>query len=325
MKTLSIPDYQTFIWLEFKMNEFEDFKRNVKSWKLDFLQMDGSDFYAHFKQLILPNIQIGYAQINGHIEQNGNVPEGMWTFVIPHKNSSLATYNHILAESNAMILIYPPGIHFSSTTYDGWEIYTFTMAEKDLKEITMMLGLGGIEEKLSTVERVYIDSDEAKGLQEQLENILKYAASLEEKTFDKKELEILHYLLPTIIIKKIHTNIECTRDILLKEKYLLYIKARSYIHTHLDEDISVNFVAQKFKITERTLQNYFQRDLNISPKRYIIVLRLTKINRTLKASYARKGLIEDTARRFGFYHMGQFAKSYKEFFGELPSETLRKS
>lgn len=116
---------------------------------------------------------------------------------------------------------------------------------------------------------------------------------------------------------------ECNRDILLKEKYLLYIQVRAYIHTHLNEDISVKSLAQKFNITERTLNNYFQRDLNISPKRYLMVLRLTKINNILKASHVRKGLIEETARKFGFYHMGQFAKSYKEFFGELPSETLK--
>ncbi len=36
-----------------------------------------------------------------------------------------------------------------------------------------------------------------------------------------------------------------------------------------------------------------------------------------------KGVVEKTARKFGFYHMGQFAKSYKEFFGELPSQTLK--
>jgi len=35
-----------------------------------------------------------------------------------------------------------------------------------------------------------------------------------------------------------------------------------------------------------------------------------------------KGLIDYTARKFGFQHMGPFSKTYKEYFGELPSETL---
>ena len=39
----------------------------------------------------------------------------------------------------------------------------------------------------------------------------------------------------------------------------------------------------------------------------------------------KKGLVEKTARRFGVTHMGQFSKRYKNFFGELPSETLRQA
>lgn len=324
MEKLSIPSQQPFTWLEFQMSDFEHFKNTVVSWKLDFLQIDGSDFYTYFRQLILPSIQVGHCQINGHIEQHGEVPEGMWTFVLPHKNSSLAIYNLIEAESNAMILIYPPGTHFSSTTFDGWEIYTFSIHEKYFKEVTSVLGLAKMEDRLGEVERVYIEPEEAETLQNQIENILMYAAISGNDHFEGVELNILFYLLPTMIVKRIYNHMECNRTILLKEKYLLYLKARAYMHTHIHEDITVKSVAQKTNITERTLQNYFQRELNISPKRYLIVLRLTKIHKILRKSDSKKGIIEETARKFGFYHMGQFSKSYKEFFGELPSETLKK-
>jgi len=325
MKTLSIPDYQSFNWLEFEMNEFEDFKRNVESWKVDFLQMDNSDFYAHLRQLILPKVQVGYTQINGHLSQQGEVPGGMWTFVIPRQDSSIATYNHLLAESNAMILIYPPGTHFTSNTYDGWSIYTFSVEEKHFKKVTAILGLDKIEEKLREIERVALNPDQAENLQRQLENILQYAMTLEENIFTTDELEILLYLIPVNILKEMHPHMECSRKRLLKEKHLLYIEAKSYMHTHIHEDITIKSIADKFNITERTLHNYFKQELDISPKRYLMVLRLTKIHNILKKSSVKKGLIEQTARRFGFLHMGQFTKSYKDFFGELPKNTMHKS
>jgi transcriptional regulator GlxA family with amidase domain len=50
---------------------------------------------------------------------------------------------------------------------------------------------------------------------------------------------------------------------------------------------------------------------------------LTKIRDELQVLENKKGSVEQTARRFGFHHMGQFSKAYKDFFGELPSETLR--
>jgi len=36
-------------------------------------------------------------------------------------------------------------------------------------------------------------------------------------------------------------------------------------------------------------------------------------------------LVADVANRHGFWHMGQFAKDYRKTFGELPSETLKRS
>jgi len=85
----------------------------------------------------------------------------------------------------------------------------------------------------------------------------------------------------------------------------------------------VEEVAEKFQLSERSLRNYFKEELNISPKKYLIASRLRKIRDELKAAKPSKGLVEQTARKFGFHHMGQFSKAYKDFFGELPSQTLK--
>ncbi len=69
----------------------------------------------------------------------------------------------------------------------------------------------------------------------------------------------------------------------------------------------------------------FKEELNTYPKQYLIALRLTKIRDELKVAKVKKGIVEQTARRFGFHHMDQFAKVYKEFFGELPSQTLHRA
>jgi AraC family ethanolamine operon transcriptional activator len=323
MKTLSIPSHQPFKWLEFEMNEFEHFKNMVESWKLDFLQMDSSNFYAQFKQILLPNVQVGYTQMNGHLEQKGYSPEEMWTFVILHKNSSMLLFNHVSTETSSTMVLYPPGSQINAVTYDGFHIYTFSIAQEHLRKITNILGLSKIEEKLCEIDRVELNPDQADNLRNQLESILGYASTLEEEVFNTEELEMLLYLLPVKFLKAMHPHMECSIKRLPKEKHLLYLEARTYMHTHIGEDITVKSIAKTFNLTERTLQNYFKKELNISPKRYLMVLRLTKIHQILKKSRVKKGLIADTAQSFGFFHMGQFAQSYKDFFGELPSHTLK--
>ncbi len=108
----------------------------------------------------------------------------------------------------------------------------------------------------------------------------------------------------------------------VKEKHFFYLDARAYMHTHLYEPLNIDEIAKKFKLSGRSLRSYFQEQLNVSSKQYLIALRLTKIRDELQVLENEKGSVEKTARRFGFHHMGQFSKAYKEFFGELPSETL---
>ena len=103
------------------------------------------------------------------------------------------------------------------------------------------------------------------------------------------------------------------------------MEVRAYMHTHLHEAINIEEISNKFKISERSLRNYFKEELNTSPKQYLTVLRLSKIRGELQVLKMKKGLVEKTARRFGVTHMGQFSKRYKNFFGELPSETLRQA
>jgi len=135
--------------------------------------------------------------------------------------------------------------------------------------------------------------------------------------------QLLLDFLPIKFLKEIGAKVGCARHKVVQEKNMLFMEARTYIHTHLNQHISISQIAKKFKLSERSLRNYFNQELNTSPKEYLTTLRLNKIHYILKKESMKKGLIEQTARKFGFSHMGEFSKSYKNFFGELPSETLR--
>lgn len=52
--------------------------------------------------------------------------------------------------------------------------------------------------------------------------------------------------------------------------------------------------------------------------------RLNQVRKSLRVADPKTSLIADLANDMGFWHMGQFAKDYRSFFGELPSETLKK-
>ena len=51
--------------------------------------------------------------------------------------------------------------------------------------------------------------------------------------------------------------------------------------------------------------------------------QLNAVRRNLRASGPRGDTVRNVAARWGFWHMGQFARDYRNLFGELPSQTLR--
>jgi AraC family ethanolamine operon transcriptional activator len=61
----------------------------------------------------------------------------------------------------------------------------------------------------------------------------------------------------------------------------------------------------------------------MSPTRAMLVERLQDVRRALSDSGSRQATVASIATEYGFYELGRFAGTYKDAFGEAPSETLR--
>jgi len=102
------------------------------------------------------------------------------------------------------------------------------------------------------------------------------------------------------------------------------VRARAYIEEHVRENVLVLDLCREARVSLRTLEYAFLDHYGIGPKTYLVTRRLHGARRALCKSDPRVG-ITDVANSWGFWHMGQFAVDYRRQFGELPSETLRRS
>jgi len=322
MHNLENKKTEPLLWVDVEFNDYERFNEAAKDWHIDFHQLDGDTFHSRIQQIILPEIQIGHTQLDSHLDQKGVSPKDMWSFVILGKESSMFNFNHQMTQSTSTMLIYYPGQEINAVSTLGFEVYVFSVECRHLSKIAASLGLTKIEEKLNKIDRVELDEDQANTLREQLQNILTSVFRTEEKVSTVQEREIFLKLLPTQFFKALHKHMDCAPVKVFKSKHMSYMEARAYIHTNLHQPITIDEIAKKFEITERTLRNYFQEELGISPKQYLNTIRLQRVRNELK-NKKEKVNIEAVARKFGFTHMGQFSKRYKDFFAELPSETLR--
>jgi len=80
-------------------------------------------------------------------------------------------------------------------------------------------------------------------------------------------------------------------------------------------------MAKRVGVSVRTLQSATQAICGMSPHRYSRVLRLWSVRWQLRNGPGRRS-VKACAIAHGFWHLSEFAASYRAAFGELPSETL---
>lgn len=99
-------------------------------------------------------------------------------------------------------------------------------------------------------------------------------------------------------------------------------RARDAVLNRPDEPMSMLEICKYIGASPRKLHYCFHETLGLSPARYLRLLRLNEVRRSLLRPDGKTPRVQDIAARWGFWHLSQFALDYKRQFGELPSQTL---
>jgi AraC family ethanolamine operon transcriptional activator len=105
----------------------------------------------------------------------------------------------------------------------------------------------------------------------------------------------------------------------------IVVGAEAYLGTHLDRPIYTDELCRALAISPATLADAFRATLTISPHRYLKLRRLNLVRAALLRNDGPAPLVKTVALSHGFWHLGQFARDYREQFGESPSETLARA
>lgn len=97
-------------------------------------------------------------------------------------------------------------------------------------------------------------------------------------------------------------------------------RACDYIFSRAGTRITISELCAVARVSERTLQYAFMEHTGQSPKSFMRSYRLGRVRDELLKNDEREP-IATVAARWGFHHMGQLARYYREQFGELPSQT----
>ncbi|WP_440696174.1 helix-turn-helix domain-containing protein [Clavibacter nebraskensis] len=100
--------------------------------------------------------------------------------------------------------------------------------------------------------------------------------------------------------------------------------AIEYMHHHADRPITPADAARAAGISTRVLQLAVRRHEDTTPSALLRGIRLDRVHAELREASPATTTVRAVAEQWGFGHLGRFAASYAERFGELPSATLRR-
>ncbi|WP_146244298.1 helix-turn-helix transcriptional regulator [Curtobacterium sp. MCBD17_032] len=100
-------------------------------------------------------------------------------------------------------------------------------------------------------------------------------------------------------------------------------RALEYIEEHLGEPITAADIAGAAGLSQRGLQQAFNRNDLPTPLEALREARLRRVRTALADGRVGEVSVAAVARAYGFAHLGRFAGYYAERFGERPNDTLR--
>ncbi|MEV4802617.1 AraC family transcriptional regulator [Nonomuraea sp. NPDC049421] len=99
-------------------------------------------------------------------------------------------------------------------------------------------------------------------------------------------------------------------------------RAVAFIDEHADAPLGIAEIAAAARVSPRALQYAFRRHLNTTPLGYLRRVRMARAHDELRAGDPATLTVTSVAARWGFFHPGRFAASYRAVYGRTPSETL---
>ncbi len=100
--------------------------------------------------------------------------------------------------------------------------------------------------------------------------------------------------------------------------------AEDYALSHAGDFLYVTDLCRATGVSERALEYAFKRVMGMAPMAYLTRLRLNRVRKALLTADRGSTTVSAQALNWGFWHLGEFARAYKDCFGERPSDTLRR-
>jgi len=302
-------------------DSIEELEAASGGWSLAFCQLGRGRLTTALEQMGTDRAILSRIRFNRALDQRGCPPPGLLTFGFLENHGPSIRWCGRDSDGRSLLNFNGPG-GFESVSQPGHHGFTFSIPEDQFTAVAGTVGARAIERCMNAVARASSFSTPklggvralARGLCDALRRdpgLLMSSPFLE-----RLEFELPYRLVSALVVAELDFGSYTSRQRAIK-------KARVMIEDLSGSPPTVQQICEHSGVSWRTLDYAFREHFDMTPQAYLKAVRLDKARRFLrKGSYAT---VAQAARECGFGHMGKFATDYRIQFGELPSDTLRRT
>jgi len=292
----------------------------------DVMQLQSTPLRARRVVVRLESAAVVFHSTNLRLRTRTRVLEGRLAYVTfgPQTNG---TANGMPLRADVM-LVAEPETDVQFVTNDGYESIALLLPPEDIRA-HLTARQRAVDFRLPQgVETLQVAAERVRRLFSWGKRLVDTAARQPELFNERREerlaahVELLETLLATL--GEVSDFTPDRSDRTRQSQSHIVKMAEDYALSNPGDRLYVTDLCRAAAVSERTLENAFNEVMGLTPMTYLVRLRLHRVRQALQEGTHGTTTVSTEALNWGFWHFGEFSRAYKNCFGELPSETLRR-
>ncbi|NJD35022.1 MAG: helix-turn-helix domain-containing protein [Betaproteobacteria bacterium] len=322
----SVEDFDTqHSYRKLTALDVDEHAANLGKWDQNYDQISSGSFRGTLSEVWIGDMQIFREVTTQAVVERGQAWAGARLFGVPMTMNGSGSFCDRPLHADSMFS-FGPGSEFSLQSPKEFDVVGIAIREEDYQQVVASLAGAGSKRLMSddpAMMRCPSGLAELRVFLDSLFEVLdENPAMLSHPTVQRT----VHSALMGHLCDSIQTANDMPAPLATYQARKAIVEnARSYVLTNLHDTVTIADLCEALNTSRRTIQYCFQEVLKTNPVQYLRAIRLNSVRRELRRANPANTQVQDVAARWGFWHLSHFANDYRAMFGELPSDTLRRT
>jgi AraC family ethanolamine operon transcriptional activator len=308
-------------WPNQRIIGLDEFAAGVKGFRLELLQIDQGAFRANGLQAHLGNFLLGTARLGRALVQTWTSPAQSITIAVRTSRASALWHGVFLGPSD--LLVAGPETEIELVSRPGFGIASASFPYHELQRAAELHGCRSVADRPKCILVRLPTAHAAREIRTELRTLISELLAHPSDARDAKWEQTKRNDLLHRMVLAASSGVPFDPSKHNAERAQVLKQAVWAIRQRSADVLTVADLCLVTGASRRTLHYAFAERYGLPPARFMKAYRLNGARRDLGRIVSQESKIADVANRWGFWHLGQFAKDYRRWFGELPSETRR--